>query len=379
MDECKDIRGGDGTFIILMINNMKYILGITFLINSLIVVAQPQRRPAISSPDVHADRSITFRYYSRTAQRVYVSGEFLNAPVKMNKDTSGVWSVTVPPVQPDIYPYSIWVDSVQMADPNNTYIFANERFKRSIVEIPGDKPLIHSLQNVPHGKISYRYYKSSTLGSTRQLLVYTPPGYDANGKTKYPVLYLIHGGSDTEETWTKVGRANLIADNLIAQGKAKPMIIVMPYGNVRPKPMADFTKDVVNDIIPFVEENYSVMKESKGRAVAGFSVGGGQTLNIGLTNPDKFAYVCSYAPYTATDEFKNNFTNWSPDANRMNKQLKLFIISVGTEDFLYESVKQNIAMFKEKKLNVEPLIVSGGHTWMNCKLFLANSLQQVFK
>lgn len=358
---------------------MKHILGIIFLINSLSVVAQPQRRPVISSPDVHADRSITFRYYSRTAQRVYVSGEFLNTPVKMNKDTSGVWSVTVPPVQPDIYPYSIWVDSVQMADPNNTYIFANERFKRSIVEIPGDKPLIHSLQNVPHGKISYRYYKSSTLGSTRQLLVYTPPGYDANGKTKYPVLYLIHGGSDTEETWTKVGRANLIADNLIAQGKAKPMIIVMPYGNVRPKPMADFTKDVVNDIIPFVEENYSVMKESKGRAVAGFSVGGGQTLNIGLTNPDKFAYVCSYAPYTATDEFKNNFTNWSPDANRMNKQLKLFIISVGTEDFLYESVKQNIAMFKEKKLNVEPLIVSGGHTWMNCKLFLANSLQQVFK
>lgn len=358
---------------------MKHILGIAFLINSLIAVAQPQRRPAISSPDVHADRSITFRYYSRTAQRVYVSGEFLNAPVKMNKDTSGVWSVTVPPVQPDIYPYSIWVDSVQMADPNNTYIFANERFKRSIVDVPGDRPLIHSLQNVPHGKVSYRYYKSSTLGSTRQLLVYTPPGYDANGKTKYPVLYLIHGGSDTEETWTKVGRANLIADNLIAQGKAKPMIIVMPYGNVRPKPMADFTKDVVNDIIPFVEENYLVIKESNGRAVAGFSVGGGQTLNIGLTNPDKFAYVCSYAPYTATDEFKNNFTNWSPDATRMNKQLKLFTISVGTEDFLYESVKQNIAMFKEKKLNVEPLIVSGGHTWMNCKLFLANSLQQVFK
>ncbi len=358
---------------------MKQVLCIALLFNSFILVAQPQRRPAISSPDVHPDHSITFRYYSRTAERVYVTGEFLKAPVKMNRDTSGVWSVTVPPVQPDIYPYSIWVDSVQMADPNNTYVFANERFKRSIVDIPGDKPLVHSLQNVPHGKISYRYYKSTTLGSTRQLLVYTPPGYDPNGKTKYPVLYLIHGGSDTEETWTKVGRANFIADNLIAQAKAKPMIIVMPYGNVRPKPMADFTKDVVNDIIPFVEENYSVIKESKGRAVAGFSVGGGQTLNIGLTNTDKFSYVCSYAPYTATDEFKNNFTNWSPDAARMNKQLKLFTISVGTEDFLYESVKQNIAMFKEKKLNVEPFIVSGGHTWMNCKLFLAHSLQRVFK
>ena len=209
--------------------------------------------------------------------------------------------------------------------------------------------------------------------------MYTPPGFSAKGKPKYPVLYLIHGGSDTEETWTKVGRANLIADNLIAQGKSKPMIIVMPYGNVRPKPMQDFTKDVINDIIPYIEANYPVIKESNGRAIAGFSVGGGQTLNIGLTNTDKFAYICSYAPYTATEEFKKNFADWSPDASSINKQLKLFTISVGTGDFLFESVKANIAMFKEKKINLEPLIVPGGHTWMNCKLFLANSLQQIFR
>lgn len=348
------------------------------LLSGVLVMAQ-QRPPAISSPDVHPDHSITFRYFSRNAKKVMVSGEFLKAPVAMSKDTSGIWSVTVPPVKPDIYPYSFMVDSVQLADPSNTYIFANERFKRSIVDIPGDQPLVHSLQNVPHGKISYRYYKSGTLGTTRQLLVYTPPGFNANGKTKYPVLYLIHGGSDTEETWTKVGRANLIADNLIAQGKAKPMLIVMPYGNVRPAPMADFTKDMVNDIVPFVEANYPVIADSKGRAVAGFSVGGGQTLNIGLTNPSTFAYVCSYAPYTATDEFKANFTNWSPNADQLNKQLKLFTISVGTEDFLYEPVKQNIAMFNEKKIKLEPLIVPGGHTWMNCKLYLANTLPQLFK
>jgi enterochelin esterase family protein len=341
--------------------------------------AQPRRPPAISSPDVHPDQSITFRYFSRNAERVTLNSEFLAAPVKMSKDTSGIWSVTVPPVKPDIYPYSFWVDSVQTADPNNTYIFANERFKRSIVDVPGDRHLLHSLQNVPHGKINYEYYKSNTLGTTRTLLVYTPPGFDDGGKTKYPVLYLIHGGSDTEETWTKVGRANLIADNLIAQQKAKPMIIVMPYGNVRPSPMADFTKDFINDIIPFVEANYPVVKGSRGRAVAGFSVGGGQTLNIGLTNTDKFSYVCSYAPYTATDEFKKNFSNWSPDATIINKQLKLFTISVGTEDFLYESVKQNIAMFKEKNVKLETLIVPGGHTWMNCKLFLASSLQQIFQ
>src|SRR5215203_7422322 len=329
-----------------------YILTTLFLVG---ITAKGQRAPSISSPEVHADNKVTFRYYSRTAQKVLLSGEFLTANQAMTKDTSGVWSITVGPVKPDIYPYAFWVDSVNLADPNNTYIFANERFKRSIVEIPGNTPLVHSLQNVPHGKISYRLYKSGTLKTTRQLLVYTPPGFNANGKIKYPVLYLIHGGSDTEETWTKVGRANLIADNLIAQGTAVPMIIVMPYGNVRPKPMPDFTKDVINDIIPFIEANYPVLTDSKHRAVAGFSVGGGQTLNIGLTNTDKFAYVCSYAPYTATEEFQKNFANYNPNAAEINKRLKLFTISVGTEDFLYEPVKQNIAMFKEKNINLETL------------------------
>jgi enterochelin esterase-like enzyme len=341
--------------------------------------ANGQRPPAISSPDVHPDHSITFRYYSRTAQTVLLNGEFLKTSLPLAKDTSGIWSVTVPPVQPDIYPYSFMVDSVSLADPNNTYIFANERFKRSIVDIPGDTPLVHSLQNVPHGAISYRYYSSGTLGTIRQLLVYTPPGFNADNKTKYPVLYLIHGGSDTEETWTKVGHANLIADNLIAQGKAVPMIIVMPYGNVRPKPMPDFTKDMINDIIPFIENNYPVVKKSTARAVAGFSVGGGQTLNIGLTNTDKFGYICSYAPYTATEEFQKNFTNWSPDQEKINKAVKLLTISVGTEDFLYDSVQKNLAMFKEKNILVKPYIVSGGHTWMNCKKFLSTSLQELFK
>ncbi|SFE71175.1 esterase [Thermoflexibacter ruber] len=358
---------------------MKQIFYILLILAFSALTAFAQRPPSISSPEVAPDHSITFRYYAPKAQKVMVSGEFLAAPMLMTKDTSGIWSVTVPSVKPDIYPYSFWVDSVQIADPNNTYIFANERFKRSIVEVHGDQPLIHSLQNVPHGKINYRYYQSSTLGTTRTLLVYTPPNFDANGKTKYPVLYLIHGGSDTEETWTKVGRANLIADNLIAQKKATPMIIVMPYANVAPSPRELFTKDMMNDIIPFVESNYPVLTDSKSRAIAGFSVGGGQTLNIGLTNPDKFAYVCSYAPFTATDEFKKNFGNWSPNAALMNKQLKLFTISIATEDFLYESVKQNIAMFKEKQLNLETLVVSGGHTWMNCKLYLANTLQQIFK
>jgi enterochelin esterase-like enzyme len=337
------------------------------------------QRPSVISPEVHPDNSVTFRFYAANAQKVTLEAQFLTANKPMTREASGVWSITVAPVKPDIYPYAFWVDSVQVADPNNTLIFANERFKYSLVDIKGDKPLIHSLQNVPHGKINYSYYNSKTIGTTRRLLIYTPPGFDPNGKVKYPVLYLIHGGSDTEETWTKVGRANFIADNLIAQGKAKPMIIVMPYANVRPKPMDDFTKDVMNDIIPFVEGNYPVLTDSRNRAIAGFSVGGGQTLNIGLTNTDKFSYICSYAPYTTTDEFRKNFTNYSPNADLINKQLKLFTISVATDDFLNSSVKQNVAMFKEKGLNLEFYIVEGGHTWMNCKLYLAKTLEQVFK
>jgi enterochelin esterase family protein len=352
-----------------------YILIATISIN----LSYAQRPPSLNSPEVNADHSITFRYYSRNAKQVTLRGEFLKNPMPFAGDTSGIWSVTVPPVKPDIYPYSFMVDSVETADPNNSYIFANERFKRSIVDVPGDKPLVHSIQNVPHGKISYQYYKSGTLGVMRRVLVYTPPGFNASAKKKYPVLYLIHGGSDTEETWFKVGHANFIADNLIAESLAVPMIIVMPYGNVRPAPIADFTKDVINEIIPFIESNYPVLTDSKNRAVAGFSVGGGQTLNIGLTNTEKFAYICSYAPYTATEEFQKNFTNWMPDADKLNKQLKLFTISVGTEDFLYESVKKNLAMFDEKKIHVKPYIVAGGHTWMNCKQYLATTLQELFK
>jgi enterochelin esterase-like enzyme len=337
-----------------------------------------QRAPAIISPEVHDDKSITFRVFALNAEQVFLDAQFLQGRIPMERDDSGVWSIRTGPVDPDIYPYSFFIDNIQIADPNNPLIFANERFKHSLVEIPGDLPLVHSLQDVPHGKIHYRYYNSKTVGTTRRLLVYTPPGFDTDGNDKYPVLYLIHGGSDTEETWTKVGRANMIADNLIAAGLARPMVIVMPYGNVRPAPMADFTPDLVNDIVPFIEAEYPVYTDSRHRAIAGFSVGGGQTLNIGLTNTDKFAWVCSYAPFTNTEEYRSNFSDWTPDIALMNSRLELFSISVGVDDFLIDSVEENIDMFISKGLNLETYIVDGGHTWMNCKRFLAKTLQQLF-
>jgi len=348
---------------------------IIFVSSGVFLIAQ---RPSVISPEVHPDNSVTFRFFARNAKRVSLDTEILPAPAKMTKDASGVWSITVPPVKPDIYPYSFWVDSIEVNDPNNTYLFSNEGFKHSLVDIKGDKPLVHSLQNVPHGKLSYRTY-TTAQGAAGTLVIYTPPKFDPNGKTKYPVLYLIHGGSDTEETWTKVGKANLIADNLIAQGKVKPMIIVMPYANTGLMMTKAFGTDMINNIIPFIEANYPVLTDRNNTAIAGFSVGGGATLNIGLMNLDKFAYVCAYAPYTQTQEFNANFVNWNPDVETYNKQLKLFTIYVGESDQYIAIVKRTIAIFKDKNFNLETMFVPGGHTWMNCKLFLANTLQQLFK
>ena len=352
---------------------------VLFLLLGAAIPLSAQRPPRLSSPDVGADGSATFRYYAPDADTVKLHGEFLPAPLPMTKDADGVWTATLPDIEPDIYPYFFEQDGVQLADPNNTYVFANERFKRSIVEVPGDGAQVHSLQDVPHGQVRYEYYESETLDTTRRLLVYTPPGFARNGEKRYPVLYLIHGGSDTEETWYQVGRANFIADNLIAAGEAEPMLIVMPYGNVRPALMADFTRDVVDDVIPFIEKNYPVVPDAAHRAVAGFSVGGGQTLNIGLTNTDKFAYVCAYAPYTATPEFRENFGDWKPDAAAINADLALLTISVGTDDFLYEPVLKNIADFRSVGLELESYITDGGHTWMNCKKYLATTLRQIFR
>ena len=336
------------------------------------------QRPAVISPEVHPDNSVTFRFSARNAKRVSLDSEILSKPAKMTKDASGVWSVTIPPVKPDIYPYSFWVDSIEVNDPNNTYLFSNEGFKHSLVDVKCSTPLIHSLQNVPHGKVSYRTYNSAP-GRTGTLVIYTPPGFDVNGKTKYPVLYLIHGGSDTEETWTKVGRANLIADNMIAQGKIKPMIIVMPYANTGLMMSNAFGNDMMTNIIPFIESNYPVLTDRDNRAITGFSVGGGATLNIGLMNLDKFAYVCAYAPYTQTQEFRANFDNWNPDVANYNKQLKIFSIYVGESDQYIPIVNNTIKLFKDKNLNLETMFVPGGHTWMNCKLFLATTLPRLFK
>lgn len=342
------------------------------------------------SPEVHSDNSVTFRFHAPSVKEVLLDGQFLSSRIPMIKDSSGLWSITVDPVKPDMYPYNFKVDGISVADPRNSMLFPNEGFQNSVVEITGAKPLVHTLQNVPHGAVSYRFYYSEELGS-RPVVVYTPAEYDENPDKEYPVLFLLHGTTDTEETWAKVGRANIILDNLIHQQKATPMIIVMPYGRAYPviskssgslrewANLQEFKKDFFNDLMPFVEKNYRIKKDNDSRAIAGFSGGGGTSLYFGLNNPDLFSWVCGFAPGMREEEMDRNNAIAFENPELTNQHLKLFWIGVGEDDFTYNVVKKYLNVLDEKKINYEFLLSDGGHTWMNCKLFLSEIAQKLFK
>jgi enterochelin esterase-like enzyme len=380
---------------------------ITLLLTLLVclvhfVSAQPPRAPYVVSPKVNTDKTVTFSYLAPNATKVLLGGgQFGAVDVPMTKNAEGVWSVTFGPIKSDIYPYSFKVDGVTVNDPSNTYLFPNERFKGSLVEIPSDIPAIYALKNVPHGTVSYEYYPS-VEGSTGTFVIYTPPGYYKETKKKYPVYYLISGTTDTEETFWKVGKVNLMLDNMIAEGKAKPMIVVMPYGNPmariaeqtgKDKPADVMTRDgedalrrikmfetdLISNIIPFTEKNYRTIANRDNRAIGGFSRGGGQTLRAAFNNVDKFAYVCSYASYISPAEMDKNFTNITSNPEKTNKDFKLLFSGIGTDDFLYKGTVEWENYLKEKKINFKSYVTDGGHTWMNVKKYLNETLPVLFK
>ena len=351
--------------------------------------AQTARPPQLQSPVVHPDRKVTFSVRAPNAQKVELSGQFQKANQPLTKDTNGVWSITVGPVEPNLYPYSFVIDGLGVADSANQDLFPNERFKSSLVDIPGEPPALYSVQNVPHGELTYCYYESKTLKLTRPLIVYTPPGYRA-GTDKYPVLYLVSGTTDTEETWFRAGRANFILDNLIAQKKAVPMIVVLPYGNMMtgtPQPnspqAADmyrvFNDELVGNVIPYVESNYRAVPDREKRAIAGFSRGGGQSLFTAFNNLDKFAWIGSYSAYLTSEVFNKYFGDVASQPEATNQKLKLLWLGVGTEDFLFKPAAEFDQFLKEKKIEHQSLVTGGGHTWMNARHYLAETLQLYFK
>jgi enterochelin esterase-like enzyme len=364
--------------------------------------SQPPRGPFVVSPQVLPDKKVVFRYLAPSAKEVKLGGSQFGAnQVAMTKDSAGIWSLTVGPVRPDIYPYSFVVDGVTVMDPANKDFFPNERFKASLVDVPGFTPLVHAMRDVPHGTVSYAYYPSMQH-TTGQLVIYTPPGYEKNTTKKYPVFYLISGTTDTEETWFKVGHTNLILDNLIAEGKAAPMIIVMPYGNIearmaeqlgdakpgdptsRESPsamsrMKNFSDDLTKNVIPYIDRMYRTIADRNSRAIGGFSRGGGQTLRTAFWNMDNFSWICTYSAYLPAAEMESSFQNIVSDPAVTNKRLKLLWVSVGTEDFLYNDTAGFLNYLHSKKINYKSLISGGGHTWMNTKLYLSETAQLLFK
>lgn len=365
-------------------------------------LAQPLRGPFVISPKVNSDKTVTFSYLAPNAKTVLLGGsQFGQTDVPLTKNAEGVWSVTVGPIKPDIYPYSFKVDGVTVMDPANVAFFPNERFKASLVEIPSDEPAIYALKNVPHGSITYEYYPS-VEGSTGTVVVYTPAGYTKETAKKYPVYYLISGTTDTEETFWKVGKVNQMLDNMIAAGTAKPMIVVMPYGNPlakiaeqtgQDKPadvmsrdgddalrrMKLFETDLVSHVIPYIEKNYRTINNRDNRAIGGFSRGGGQTLRTAFNNVDKFAYVCSYASYISPAEMDKSFTNIVSNPAKINKDFKLLWSGIGMDDFLYKGTVEFEDYLKAKKINYKSYVTDGGHTWMNVKKYLNETLPVLFK
>ncbi|MBR6891149.1 MAG: esterase, partial [Clostridia bacterium] len=326
----------------------------------------------VSSPVVNPDNTVTFNYRDPNAKSVKVNTQFAGTQ-EMTKGANGVWTVTLGPVAPDMYPYSFDVDGVQVMDPQNPDWFPNETFKNSIVDVRGTgAPLLHALKDVPHGSVDYVNYWSESLGTWGNAIVYTPPMYDKNKNKKYPVFYLISGTTDTEEVYFKVGRMNLILDNLIAQGKAKEMIIVLPYGNpskyFQPgQGQLDghsFTRDLMHDLMPFVEKNYRTINDRDHRAIGGFSRGGNQALSTGLTHLGKFSWLCSYSSFTDM-----NLNGVYDDAEALNKQIHLFWLGVGTDDFLYGNAKDYMDFLDSKGINNVKVFTNDkfGHTWMNAK------------
>ena len=333
--------------------------------------------PPIISPDVQPDGRVIFRFRAPNAVKVEVSIEGQGPNVPMQKDDNGIWSATVGPLQPDIYGYSFVADGVSLIDPSNQLMKPNMISTQSAVDIPGES-LPWEITNIAHGEIHHHFYHSTIAGDDRDFYVYTPPGYDRRAKQEYPVLYLLHGFSDAANGWTEVGRANVILDNLIAEGKARPMIIVMPlgYGDLElirggwdarkgkelpRKNLTKFTDTLLNEVIPKVEQSYRAKRDRDSRAIAGLSMGGAESLFTGLNHLDQFAWIGGFSFGSDLDDFSAEFPSLDESANR---KIKLLWIACGVDDDLITLNRQFKTWLKEKGIRYTDVETPGAHSWL---------------
>jgi enterochelin esterase-like enzyme len=341
-------------------------------------VPPPAQPAALISPDVHPDDRVTFRFRDPNAKAVLLRLEGDPKPIAMEKDDQGVWSTTTGPLSPDYYGYSFVADGVGLIDPSNWLLKPSFISPQSLVHVAGPASLPWEINDVPHGEVHHHFYHSTVAGDDRDYYVYTPPSYDSKTKTRYPVLYLLHGFSDEASGWTAVGRANVILDNLIAQGKAKPMIVVMPLGygtmemlrqgwnvwsntELRDRNFAKFRETLLTEVMPRVENEYRTSKERSGRAIAGLSMGGAESLLVGLNALDKFGWIGAFSSGGIPDDFASDFPNLDANANQ---HLQALWIACGTDDRLITLNRNLRTWLKSRGVKVTEIERPGAHTWM---------------
>ena len=324
-----------------------------FIIIAALLFAGPAFAQPAVSPEVHPDGRVTFRLPAAKAREVQVNCEGVNNSA-MQRETNGVWTLSTGPLAPDIYSYSFTVDGVRLLDPNNSYQKYNLLNCESLLAVPGPKSLPWEINDVPRGELHHHFYHSAAAGDDRDYIVYTPPGYQPSAWKKYPVLYLLHGYSDDTSAWSTAGRANVILDNLIARGQAQPMIVVMPLGygtmeivqagwgrvhdpNLVQRNVDKFTAALLGEALPQVEKEYRVSKDRQSRAIAGLSMGGTESLLVGLNHPDQFAWIGAFSSGGLNTNYVTQFPQLNASAN---DRLRLLWVSCGRDDQLVKNNRQ---------------------------------------
>ncbi|HXW04241.1 MAG TPA: alpha/beta hydrolase-fold protein [Vicinamibacterales bacterium] len=377
-----------------------------------------QQGPQVVSPEVHPDRSVTLRVLAPKATEILVTGEILNGgkPQPMTKGEDGIWTAKLGPVPPDVYLYAFNIDGVNTPDPRNPWVkLVSGAGLASQVEVPGDGLQYYDSKPVPHGLVQIMTYESKSAGATRQAWVYTPPDYGRTN-TRYPVLYLLHGGGDMDPGWAMTGRAHIIMDNLIAEKKAVPMVVVMPLargggsmglgpagmspgiqaaGNVAPgagrgggrggapapagpAPLGAFAQDFINDLLPAVEKTFRVSARPEDRAIGGLSMGGGATVNTAFSRPDLFRYVIIMSAGGGAN-LEEAYPKFFANSGAAAKQMKLIWLGVGEGDFALDGTKAIAAALAKHDIPHTLRITEGRHEWRLWRPHLHEFAQLLFR
>ena len=386
----------------------RFIVMVCCCLMALGSMAQQQlgQRPRVKSPVVNADGTVTFNFYDPTAQHVSVNGDFReigSQRLEMTKQDNGVWTVTTAPLNPELYSYSLSVDGQRFVDPSNSYVNRDISTLSNIFIVSkssDDKGHLYQVNNVPHGTLSRVWYDSPTLGQQRRMTVYLPAAYD--GKKRFPVMYLLHGHGGDETAWGDLGRASQIMDNLIAEGKCVPMIVVMPNGNptcnaapgwwhegmytpdgnaFNQRGAKATMEESFLDIVKYVDSHYQTIAKREGRAVTGLSMGGGHTFGISRLYPETFDYygLQSAATRMAFGGSDNQAKFDEQMARLFNSKPKLYWIAIGKEDFLMQMNNDLRKYLDEKGYKYEYYENDGGHIWRNWRIYLTMFAQKIFK